>query len=179
MSDRNEDDFEPVPVEVIYQPPEAVEQMLNPAPPPPVNSPRTKPNPRHQRLCHICRHPAREAIEQDYLDWRSPTEIAIQFKLDDRAWLDCHARAAGLVELRRRTVRRALERIIERAEDADVNAASIVSAVRTYLRVTDDGRLIEPPTHVHFSVERPLASAPQPKRPSRRPLVKAQKRDRK
>ncbi len=32
---------------------------------------------RHQTRCRICRHPNREAIEHDYLDWRSPSQIGL------------------------------------------------------------------------------------------------------
>ncbi len=132
---------------------------------------------RHKRLCQVCRHPAREAIEHDFLDWRSPIEIAIDYKVSDRASVVRHARAVGLVDLRRYNVRAALERVIERAEDATINGHSIVSAVRTYLRITDDGQLIEPPTRVHFSVERsaPLWRAPG-HRARTRPRLKAHSR---
>ena len=147
---------------------------------------RAAPNPsRHQRLCQVCRHPDREAIEHDFLDWRSPIEIAIQYKLSDRASVVRHARAASLVEVRRHNVRAALERVIERAEEADVNGHFIVSAVRTYLRITDDGQLVEPPTRIHFSVERSRRASRSPdwfggtKRLSGRRLQKPRKRVRK
>jgi hypothetical protein len=114
---------------------------------------------RHKRMCQVCRHPAREAIEHDFLDWRSPIEIAVDYEVNDRTSVLRHARAVGLVQLRRHNVRAALERVIERAEDAAINGHSIVSAVRTYLRITDDGQLVEPPTRVHFSLARAEAFA--------------------
>jgi hypothetical protein len=113
---------------------------------------------RHKRLCQVCRHPDREAIEHDFLDWRSPIDIAVDYEVDRTSVLR-HARAAGLVQLRRHNIRAALERVIERAEDAAINGHSIVSAVRTYLRITDDGQLVEPPTRLHFSLARAEAFA--------------------
>ncbi len=100
---------------------------------------------RHQTRCNVCRHPDREAIEHDYLEWRSPTEIAIDYDISDRTSIYRHALATGLFLRRRRTFRGALERIMERAEEAEVTAASVVLAVRAYARINDDGKWVEPP----------------------------------
>jgi hypothetical protein len=47
------------------------------------------------------------------------------------------------MEKRRRNVRAALERIIEKAGEVYVNAAAVVSAVATYARINSRGELIE------------------------------------
>ena len=39
---------------------------------------------RHKRNCSICSHPERDAIEQSFLHWHSPEEIATQFGLPCR-----------------------------------------------------------------------------------------------
>lgn len=71
-------------------------------------SPATAISPeRHRRLCVVCRHPDRHWIEEAFLHWRSPQQIAIQYKIPDRASIYRHARALGLFALRER---KALER---------------------------------------------------------------------
>ncbi len=156
MSNRDEDEdkFEPVPVELIYVPPESLGQApLSPAASGAVQGPnraRTTPNSRHQRLCKVCRHPDRDLIEREFLHWRSPTEISNDYGINDHASITRHANATGLYERRIRSVRSALERVIERAEEATVTGHSIVRAVRAYLCITDDNKWVQPPTVVHI-----------------------------
>jgi hypothetical protein len=45
-----------------------------------------------------------------------------------------HAHALGLMEKRRRNVRAALEKIIEKAGDVEVSATAVVSAVAAYCK---------------------------------------------
>jgi hypothetical protein len=47
------------------------------------------------------------------------------------------------MEKRRRNVRAALERIIEKAGEVDVNAASVVGAVSAYARINSRGEWVE------------------------------------
>lgn len=115
---------------------------------------------RHQSHCNVCRHPNREAIEHDYLEWRCPSEIAIDYGLSDRTSIYRHAHATGLLLLRRRTYRASLERIMECAEQADVTAAAVVLAVRAYARINDDGQWVEPPHTIR--VARADAEPPPP-----------------
>jgi hypothetical protein len=49
----------------------------------------------------------------------------------------------GLMDKRRRNVRAALERIIEKAGEVDVNAASVVGAVSAYARINSRGEWVE------------------------------------
>ena len=123
---------------------------------------------RHQRRCKICHHSDRQAIEHEFLEWRSLTEISVDYDIPDRATIYRHAHATGLF-LRRRTFRGALERIMERAEDAAVTASAVVQAVRADARINDDGQWIEPTRTiqvVHTSIEPspPPAASPSASR---------------
>ena len=48
-----------------------------------------------------------------------------------------------MMDKRRRNVRAALERIIEKAGEVQVNAAAVVSAVTAYARINARGELVE------------------------------------
>ena len=97
---------------------------------------------RHETQCSICKHAEREEIEQQFLTWKSPDKIAETFKIC-RDSIYRHARAFDLLEPRRRNVRFALERIIERAGDVEVNANAVVSAVATYSKLNANGQWID------------------------------------
>jgi hypothetical protein len=88
---------------------------------------------RHKARCRICRHPRREEIEEDFLDWSSPRELAEAYELPDFRSIYRHANAFNLYDLRRRNIQRATDRIIERVADVDVNAWAIVAAIRITL----------------------------------------------
>lgn len=98
---------------------------------------------RHETNCKVCQHPERRAIEEDFIGWKSPSQIATDWKLRDRTTLYRHAWATGLMERRRRNVRAALESIIERASSVEVTAAAVVAAVGAYARINSEGRLVE------------------------------------
>jgi hypothetical protein len=98
---------------------------------------------RHEKNCKVCAHVNRDAIEQDFISWKSPSAITKEYGLRDRTTIYRHAHATGLSEKRRRNVRAALERIIEQAGTVDVNAASVVQAVTTYARLNSLGQFVE------------------------------------
>src|SRR6476659_1683254 len=98
---------------------------------------------RHAAECRICAHAQREEIERDFINWRSPTSIAKQYKLKNRASVYRHAHALGLFPKRQRNVRAALEKIIERAGEVEVNATAVVSAVGAYARINAAGQWVE------------------------------------
>ena len=104
---------------------------------------RPLPLSRHAAECKICAHPLREDIERDFINWRSPATIAKHYKLANRASVYRHAHALALFPKRQRNVRAALEKIIERAGEVEVNAAAIVSAVSTYARINSAGQWVE------------------------------------
>ncbi len=58
----------------------------------------------------IVRHPSREEIELEFINWRSPASIVKQYELTNRASIYRHAHALGLFAKRRRNVRAALRR---------------------------------------------------------------------
>jgi len=98
---------------------------------------------RHAAECKICAHPLREEIERDFVNWRSPAAITKHYKLTNRASVYRHAHALALFLKRQRNVRAALEKIIERAGEAEVNAAAVVSAVSAYARINSAGQWVE------------------------------------
>jgi hypothetical protein len=98
---------------------------------------------RHAAECKICAHIQRLEIERDFINWRSPAEIAKSYKLTNRASVYRHAHAYGLFSKRQRNVRAALEKIIERAGEVEVNASAVVSAVGAYARINAAGQWVE------------------------------------
>jgi hypothetical protein len=98
---------------------------------------------RHKRTCSVCRHEQREEIESAFVGWRSPAAITEEYGLADRASVYRHAHALGLSEKRRRNVRAALERIIEKAGEVDVTASAVVAAVQAYAKINAAGEWID------------------------------------
>jgi hypothetical protein len=98
---------------------------------------------RHAAACKICAHSHRQEIEHDFISWRSPVTIAREYGLKDRSTVYRHAHALNLCQKRRRNVRAALERIIERAGEVEVSAAAVVSAVSAYARINAAGQWVE------------------------------------
>ena len=102
---------------------------------------------RHKRACAICRHPRREAIEDDFLSWRSPDDIAEEHRLYNRRAIYRHAHATGLWARRRSNLRVVLEQVIERVQDVPVTANAVIKAVIAYSRISDEGVWTDPPRH--------------------------------
>jgi hypothetical protein len=98
---------------------------------------------RHATECKICAHEQREEIERDFINWKSPATIAKQYKLANRASIYRHAHALGLFAKRQRNVRAALEKIIERAGEVEVNASAVVAAIGAYSRINSAGQWVE------------------------------------
>jgi hypothetical protein len=98
---------------------------------------------RHKRTCSVCRHEKREEIEGAFVGWHSPAAIAEEYGLADRASVYRHAHAVGLFEKRRRNIRAALERIIEKAGEVDVTASAVVAAVQAYAKINAAGEWID------------------------------------
>jgi hypothetical protein len=98
---------------------------------------------RHRRNCTVCAHAQRAEIEDAFIGWRSPVAIAEEYGLADRASVYRHAHALGLSEKRRRNVRAALERIIEKAGEVDVTASAVVAAIQAYSKINATGQWID------------------------------------
>ena len=107
----------------------------------------------HKRRCTICNHPDRLSIEDDFLHWRSPTEITIEYNISDRSSIYRHARAFGLAARRKRNLRYSLEYILERSEECQITGESVIRAAKLYAQITDEGEWNEPPKRVVVSRE--------------------------
>jgi hypothetical protein len=117
-------------------------------------SPRRPNLARHARKCSICKHPRREAIEDDFFRWGDPVRISDEYHLPGISSLYRHAEATGLLARRRRNLRGVAERVLENVDDAKVSGSTILRAMRIFAHVTEDGQWLEPPkeslvTHIH------------------------------
>ncbi|HEV2617395.1 MAG TPA: hypothetical protein VGU63_12390 [Candidatus Acidoferrales bacterium] len=121
----------------------------------------------HERKCFICHHPERETIEEMFVHWHSPMTIYSRFMLRDQRTIYDHAHALGLFAKRRRNMRCALERIIERADERDISAHGIVAAIKAYASLTTSGEWVEPARRVIYT----SISAPAPQREIANPLA--------
>jgi hypothetical protein len=97
---------------------------------------------RHSSRCTICSHPQHDEIDQAFLNWTEPSRLARQYSVS-RDSIYRHAHALGLMEKRRRNLRAALDRIIEKAGEVEVNAAAVVSAVSALARINSRGEWVE------------------------------------
>ena len=107
-----------------------------------VMSEKTVSRGRHEYQCSVCSHAERKEIEEAFVNWFAPGRIAKRYGVSRDA-IYRHAHALSLMELRRRNVRAALEKIIEHACDVKTNAAAVVSAVSAYARINLRGELVE------------------------------------
>jgi hypothetical protein len=110
----------------------------------------------HQRNCTICPHPDRQAIEESFLRWDSPAEIAEEYEIS-RSAVYRHAVAIDLFDRRSRNVRFALGHVIEESSRVMPTADAIIRAVRAFTRVNDQGQWIDPPQHFIISAGPRLA----------------------
>jgi hypothetical protein len=106
---------------------------------------------RHQTNCTVCAHEKCQEIEQEFVAWKSPTQIAIEYGLADRVSIYRHAHALGLMEKRKRNVRAALEKIIEKAGDVEVTSSAVVAAVQAYAKINAQGQWVERSEHVNLN----------------------------
>jgi hypothetical protein len=111
------------------------------------NAPKSRSSflPYHSRECSICRHPERDFIDREFLQWTPADSIAVAYRIQRRA-IYRHAHATNLFERRNRDLRFALGRIIEQAGAVPVTADAIVRAIRLYASLNDEGDWIAPPT---------------------------------
>ncbi|MGA9885163.1 MAG: hypothetical protein WBQ34_15720 [Candidatus Acidiferrales bacterium] len=122
----------------------------------------------HELRCTICPHPYRAEIENEFLHWHTIRHIAYDYEVS-RSAIYRHAHALGLFSRRNRNLRFALGHLIERVQDVEPTADSIVRAIHAFARINDEGDWIEPPAHVIVSsggIHREAAAGP-----SRRPIA--------
>jgi len=93
--------------------------------------------PRHPRRCTVCSHPDREAIEADFLRWRSPDENTCEYHLGNRSTIYRHANSTGLFRRRKEQFARVLEFFPEQADTCSLEDANvIIRAARIYAQPT-------------------------------------------
>lgn len=97
---------------------------------------------RHEHQCRICRHTRRLEIEEAFVGWVSSARIAKKYGVSRDA-VYRHAHVFGLMGQRRRNIRAALEKMIEKAGEVEVNAAAVVSAASAYARINSRGEWVE------------------------------------
>jgi hypothetical protein len=114
---------------------------------------------RHARKCGICTHPDRDAIEADFIRWRSPETLAANYQIADRSSIYRHAHSTGLFTTRKRELGRVLEGILEYAGHGGVESLDVViRAARVLAHLDDDGKWYEPPrTHIILTGSVPAA----------------------
>ncbi len=106
---------------------------------------------RHARRCSVCSHPDRDAIEGDFIRWRSPELIARDYKIPDRASIYRHVHSTGLFAWRKRELGRVLEGILESSEHLSLESADvIIRAARIYSHLDEHGNWFEPPRTTFF-----------------------------
>ena len=106
---------------------------------------------RHKRNCTVCAHEKCAEIEAAFIAWDSPTKLAEEYGLADRTSIYRHAHAFGLFEKRRRNVRAALERIIEKADEVEVTASAVVAAVQALTKINAQGQWVERSEHLNLN----------------------------
>lgn len=121
----------------------------------------------HRRSCVVCHHAERAAIEEDFLHWHYPAHIARQYGIASRSSIYPHARATGLYSNRNRNPLRAVERFIERMDEAPMTANAVINAIRLHACLTNGGKWIERTHRVVVTRETALSGKPSLSRPSR------------
>ena len=107
---------------------------------------------RHSRKCLICSHPDRDAIEGEFIRWRSPEKIARDYDVTDRNSIYRHAHATNLFEERRRHIPRVLESYLETIDDnPPEDFDPVTRAVRVYAHLNTTGGWFEPLRRVHIT----------------------------
>jgi hypothetical protein len=114
---------------------------------------------RHARKCHICHHPLRAEIEEDFLNWRGPDEIVSDYKLPHYSVIYRHANALGLRAHRNENIRTVLDILVEQAETVRVTGNTILRAMRAYSCLQDDGTWVELPKRIIYQTDRKTAAA--------------------
>ena len=89
----------------------------------------------HTGKCTICNHPDRPEIEAAFLNWEPADRIVADFKLPARSSLYRHAKAADLLNQRRKNLLAALDHIIEQAGRVPATGSSVIRAIELSCRL--------------------------------------------
>jgi hypothetical protein len=110
---------------------------------------------RHSRRCMVCSHPDRDAIEGEFIRWRSPHKIARDYAIADRNSIYRHAHATNLFEERRSQIGRVLESYLETIDDCPpADFDPVTRAVRVYAHLNANGAWVEPPRTLRILTSR-------------------------
>ncbi|HWF39729.1 MAG TPA: hypothetical protein VG322_14490 [Candidatus Acidoferrales bacterium] len=120
----------------------------------------------HESRCSICCHEDRDAIEEDFVHWDSPFNIANYYGVSERA-VYCHAHALNLYDVRDRKLRFALGNIIERVDRIPMTPDVILKAIHAFARVNSRGD----DSTAGASISEPPAAASRPSPPKRLPAA--------
>jgi hypothetical protein len=132
---------------------------------------------RHSRRCAVCSHPDRDAIEGDFIRWRSPELIAKEYNLPGRFTIYRHVHSTGLYAWRKQELGRVLKGILESAEHVPLESSDvIIRAARIYAHLDDQGKWFEP-ARTNFVLTGPIPAICSPEifRQSKSRRVKKQK----
>jgi hypothetical protein len=97
---------------------------------------------RHQRDCKVCRHAKLEEVEQDFISWHAPGQIAKRYSIPERA-IFRHAHALALFTRRNRNVKAALGVIIEKVHRVKITGPTIVAAICALSKINNSGQWID------------------------------------
>jgi hypothetical protein len=89
---------------------------------------------RHKAQCTVCKHPACQDIEFQFINWISPDVLADACGLSYDAIIR-HAHALGLFEKRQHNFRRLLERGIEHINFCRLNNSQAISLAKLYVKI--------------------------------------------
>jgi len=104
----------------------------------------------HEAHCSICSHDLCQEIEQEFVHWESPRNIAEDYQVPLRA-VYRHANALNLFPIRDANLRFALGRTIERTERMHTTPECILRAVQYFAKINTRGQWVEPPKHLIVS----------------------------
>jgi len=104
----------------------------------------------HEAHCSICSHDLCHEIEQEFVHWESPRNIAEDYQVPLRA-VYRHANALNLFPIRDANLRFALGRTIERTERMHTTPECILRAVQYFAKINTRGQWVEPPKHLIVS----------------------------
>ena len=125
---------------------------------------------RHSRRCVICCHADRDAIEADFVRWRSPDQIVRDHQISGgRTSLYRHVHAVGLYQRRKQEMGRVLESILESVDICTPDSFDvIIRAARLYAHLDANGRWFEAPRTQYVVYGPPPDEDPAGNNPPRR-----------
>jgi len=98
---------------------------------------------RHQAQRTICSYSCRQEIDDLFVDWVSPDLIVKRFTNISRDSVYRHAHAFDLFTKRRKNIRMALEKIVERVDFTAMSGSVILSAIKAIEKLNSEGQGVE------------------------------------